>query len=114
MNSEFRPPLRPVISFFYVQSTPFCPPPPPAADLSPAQQQHVDALLRRLPSVAALRLELCGDPSAAWGNVPAGMMSDLRFWTVYFTLLHAHLPPTEAERLSSLSLRMLEATLHRS
>lgn len=59
-------------------------------EMSNAQHEHVLAIQRLAPRLAALRIELC----------PAHM-SDSYFWKVYFVLLHSRLHKHDAELLST-------------
>ena len=58
--------------------------------MSDAQHEHVLAIQRLAPRLAALRIELC----------PAHM-SEGYFWKVYFVLLHSRLNKQDAELLST-------------
>ncbi|KAE9596711.1 putative BSD domain-containing protein [Lupinus albus] len=59
-------------------------------ELSDPQQEHALAVERLVPSLAALRMELC-----------PGYMSDGCFWKIYFVLLHPRLDKSDADILST-------------
>ncbi|KAE9613084.1 hypothetical protein Lal_00027630 [Lupinus albus] len=59
-------------------------------DLSDPQQEHALAVERLVPSLAALRMELC-----------PGYISDGCFWKIYFVLLHPRLNKSDADILST-------------
>ncbi|XP_044469127.1 uncharacterized protein LOC123198510 isoform X2 [Mangifera indica] len=59
-------------------------------DMSDTQQEHALAVERLVPSLAALRIELC-----------PGHMSEGCFWKIYFVLLHPRLTKDDAELLST-------------
>ncbi|OIV92836.1 hypothetical protein TanjilG_00970 [Lupinus angustifolius] len=59
-------------------------------ELSDPQQEHALAVERLVPSLAALRMELC-----------PGYMSDGCFWKIYFVLLHPRLNKSDADILST-------------
>eukprot|EP00270_Netrium_digitus_P009435 TRINITY_DN2866_c0_g1_i1.p1 TRINITY_DN2866_c0_g1~~TRINITY_DN2866_c0_g1_i1.p1 ORF type:complete len:649 (-),score=226.84 TRINITY_DN2866_c0_g1_i1:282-2228(-) len=58
--------------------------------LSPAQEDHVEAIEYAAPRLVALRLEL----------TPVHM-SESRFWKIYFVLIHSRLPPEQSALLST-------------
>ncbi|XP_018499646.2 uncharacterized protein LOC103933822 [Pyrus x bretschneideri] len=59
-------------------------------ELSDVQQEHALAVERLVPSLAALRIELCPEH-----------MSESHFWMIYFVLLHPRLGKHDAELLST-------------
>lgn len=59
-------------------------------DLSDAQQEHVMAVERLVPELAALRSEIC-----------LGYMSEASFWKIYFVLVHPRLTKHDALVLST-------------
>jgi hypothetical protein len=69
-------------------------------NLSDAQQQHAMAVERLVPSLAALRIELC--PS---------YISEPCFWKIYFVLLHPRLDEHDALILSTPDIMQARASL---
>lgn len=58
--------------------------------MTDAQQEHALAVERLVPTLSALRMELC-----------PGYMSEGCFWKIYFVLLHPRLTKQDAEFLST-------------
>lgn len=69
-------------------------------DMSEIQQEHVFAVERLAPTLAALRMELC----------PA-YMSEGCFWKIYFVLVHPRLTKQDAELLSTSQIVKARAML---
>ncbi|GLJ29995.1 hypothetical protein SUGI_0592970 [Cryptomeria japonica] len=59
-------------------------------DMSDVQQEHALGVERHVPSLAALRIDLC-----------PGYMSENRFWMIYFVLIHPRLSQEDALLLST-------------